>query len=98
MTGDFAPRDRAGAARTFRRAAADLARRLTVNRRQLALEKVVPAIWPDASLGFPEPDCLYAQVVTAGYVVLLSCGQDVYEYRSDGGRVLVYVGPRGQDR
>jgi hypothetical protein len=96
MTGDLEPRHGAGAARAVRRTTADLAQRLKVNRRQVALQRVVVATWSDTSLGCPEPDRVYAQVLTTGYVVLLSCGQDTYEYRTDAeGRILVYVGPKG---
>jgi hypothetical protein len=98
MTGDLESRHRAGAARAVRRATADLAQRLKVNQREIALQKVVPMTWPDTSLGCPEPDRVYAQVLTPGYVVLLSCGQDTYEYRTDGRRILVYVGPKDSDQ
>jgi hypothetical protein len=99
MTGDVEQRHRAGAARAVRRATTDLARRLKINQREIALQRVVPATWSDTSLGCPEPDRVYAQVLTNGYVMLLSCKQDVYEYRTDTeGRILVCVGPKGSDR
>ena len=90
--GGLGPRDRAGAARAVRRAAADLARRLKVNQREITLQKLTPMTWPDASLGCPEPDRMYAQVLTPGYAVLLASGPDEYEYRTDGGRILICVG------
>ncbi len=98
MIGELEPRHRAGAARAVRRAMADLARRLKVNRQGIALRKVVPTVWPDASLGCPEPDRVYAQALTPGYAVLLSCGDDEYEYRTDGGRILFCVASKGPGR
>ena len=89
--------DQAGAARAVRLATADLARRLKVNRREIALLSVIPTVWPDASLGCPEPGRAYAQVLTTGYVVLLSRGQDVFEYRSDGRRTSVFAGCKDRD-
>jgi len=39
--------------------------------------------WPDSSLGCPQPDTLYAQVVTRGYVVLIESAGEEIEYHSD---------------
>jgi peptidoglycan/xylan/chitin deacetylase (PgdA/CDA1 family) len=83
----------AWASRAVRRAKASLAQRLKVNQREITLQKVLPMTWSDTSLGWPEPDRVYAQALTPGYVVLLSCGQDTYEYRTDAkGQILVYIG------
>jgi hypothetical protein len=99
MTGGLEPGHRPEAARAVRWATADLARRLKINEREIALQKVIPATWSDTSLGCPEPDRVYAQVLTNGYVVLLSCRQDVYEYRTDtAGKILVCVGLKDSDR
>ena len=43
--------------------------------------------WPDSSLGCPSPGMLYAQVVTAGYVVVVSGAGKQLEY---------HIAPRGQ--
>lgn len=67
-----------------------------MNQREIALQRVIPMTWPDASLGCPEPDRIYAQVLTPGYAVLLSCGKDEYEYRTDGRRILICVGPKAR--
>ncbi len=39
--------------------------------------------WPDASLGCPQPDMLYAQVVTPGYLVLVDVSGERIEYHTD---------------
>jgi hypothetical protein len=71
----------------------DLAHRLKVNQNEIILKKIIPMTWPDASLDCPDPDGVYAQVLTSGYVILLSCRQNTYEYRIDTiGQTLVYVG------
>jgi hypothetical protein len=90
--GDLKPRERTVAAQAARRAGAHLADRLKVNPSEITLQRVIPGTWPDTSLGCPEPDCLYAQVLTAGYVVILVHGKDTYEYRTDGKQSLVCVG------
>jgi hypothetical protein len=98
MINDLEPRERVVVDRAVRRAAADLARRLQVNRREIALQGIIPMTWPDTSLGCPEPDRIYAQVLTTGYVLLLTCAQETYEYRTDGGRILVWVGTKDPDQ
>jgi hypothetical protein len=40
-------------------------------------------VWPDASLGCPQPDMLYAQVVTSGFRVVVEAGGEQVEFHSD---------------
>jgi hypothetical protein len=42
-----------------------------------------PRNWPDSSLGCPEPDKLYAQVVTPGYLVVVDVSGERIEYHTD---------------
>jgi Ferritin-like domain len=42
-----------------------------------------PRNWPDTSLGCPQPDMLYAQVVTPGYLVLVDVSGKRIEYHTD---------------
>jgi Ferritin-like domain len=39
--------------------------------------------WPDSSLGCPQPDMLYAQVVTPGYLVVVEVAGERIEYHTD---------------
>jgi hypothetical protein len=39
--------------------------------------------WPDSSLGCPQPDMLYAQVITPGYLVLVEVSGERIEYHTD---------------
>jgi hypothetical protein len=39
--------------------------------------------WPDSSLGCPQPDMLYAQVITPGYLVLVEVSGERMEYHTD---------------
>jgi len=39
--------------------------------------------WPDSSLGNPQPDMAYTQVITPGFKVLLEAGGQQYEYHTD---------------
>ncbi len=65
-------------------AVADLAARLGVEPGEIAVESVQAETWPDASLGLPEPGMMYAQVVTSGHVVTLSCAGRTYVYHVAG--------------
>jgi len=49
----------------------------------LTVERVEPRDWPDAALGCPRPDVMYAQVVTPGYLVVISGAGKVLEYHTD---------------
>lgn len=50
---------------------ADLAERLELKAQDVKLVEVTPVNWPDASLGMPEIDKAYAQVLTPGYRIIL---------------------------
>jgi hypothetical protein len=38
--------------------------------------------WPDASLGCPRPDMMYAQVITPGYQIVLAAGGEEYDFHT----------------
>jgi len=66
----------------------DLARRLDVPEQEVTVKEVRPTTWPDASLGCPGPDQLYAQVLTEGYVIELEVGGARYRYHADQQRAV----------
>jgi hypothetical protein len=39
--------------------------------------------WPDASLGCPQPDMMYAQVITPGYQIVFDAGGQAVEVHTD---------------
>ena len=68
----------------------NLAQQLGVETEAVTVQGIEEAEFPDASLGVPEPDRLYAQVITPGYAIKLIVEGQVYEYRvSDERLVLV---------
>jgi hypothetical protein len=69
----------------------DLAQRLGVGLDEVAVESVEAVEFPDASLGVPEPDKAYAQVITPGYVIRLTAEGETYEYHGADGRVVLAV-------
>ena len=79
-----------GGARSVEQAKEDLARREGLGEDDIELVAVEAVDWPDTSLGCPEPDRMYAQVITPGYRIVLSCAGKRYQYHSDRGSRVVY--------
>jgi hypothetical protein len=61
----------------------DAASHLGVAASELKVEQVEARQWNDTSLGCPSQGVLYAQVVTPGFLVLLSGGGKQLEYHAD---------------
>jgi hypothetical protein len=53
--------------------------------------------WPDGSLGCPQPDMLYPQVITPGYQIVFEVDGKQYDYRATvkGGVMLCESAPPG---
>lgn len=66
----------------------DLAARLNVAETDIDLGRATPTTWVDASLGCPEPDTMYAQVETNGWLLVLVHGEREYTYHADAQRVV----------
>ncbi len=64
----------------------DLAQRLAVSPEQIVVVEAQAVVWPDASLGCPQPDMLYKQVPMDGALVRLEVADKVYDYHSGAGR------------
>lgn len=52
--------------------------------------------FPNSALGCPDPDMMYAQVLTPGYRIQVSAGGKSYDYRTNqaGTRILLCIGGR----
>jgi len=61
----------------------DLAQRLAISTAQISLVEAAEVEWSDSSLGCPQPDMSYLQVITPGYRILLEANAQVYEYHSN---------------
>jgi hypothetical protein len=64
-------------------AVADLSKQTGVPADQITVDAVEPVEWPDASLGCPQEGMMYAQVITPGYLIVLSAQGQTYEYHAD---------------
>jgi hypothetical protein len=73
----------------------DLAKRTGIAVNDIKTRSVEAVNWPDASLGCPQPDMMYAQVVTPGQRIVLEAGGQTYEYHS-GGTNVVFCPPHAE--
>lgn len=79
-------------------AIANLSGRLDVPVEEIATSSIEAVRWPDASLGCPQPGMMYAQVVTPGYIVILSADGATYVYHTDESKVSVLCELQTQPR
>jgi hypothetical protein len=68
----------------------DLAQRLSIPITQINLIEALEVEWSDSSLGCPQPDMFYTQVITPGYRILLEANARVYEYHSNRDTYVIY--------
>jgi hypothetical protein len=66
-----------------------LAQQIGVPAESVEVRSVAAVNWPDTSLGCAEPDMMYAQVITPGFLMLLDAGGRVHEVHSDLHRVVI---------
>jgi hypothetical protein len=62
----------------------DLAHRLSISATQINLLEAREVVWPDASLGCPQPGMAYAQVQVDGLLIRLGVGKEMYLYHTGG--------------
>ena len=67
-------------------AIADLAQRLSIPAAQIKLVEATAVVWPDSSLGCPQPGMAYTQVPQDGLLIRLQADGQIYEYHSGGRR------------
>jgi hypothetical protein len=66
----------------------DLVDRLSILISQIEVLEAKSVVWPDASLGCPQPGMRYKQVRVEGVLIRLQANGQVYEYHSGGSRGL----------
>jgi len=66
----------------------DLAQRLNVLLTQINLIEARAVVWPDASIGCPQPGMQYKQVPEDGALIVLQANGITYEYHNGGRRGL----------
>ncbi|MGZ4680129.1 MAG: hypothetical protein ACXV98_04295 [Ilumatobacteraceae bacterium] len=67
-------------------AIADLAKRLSVDAASISVVSADAMVWPDGSVGCPQPGMNYTQVTVDGALIVLSASGTTYRYHSGGSR------------
>jgi hypothetical protein len=76
--------------RMIRLAKESLSGKFKISEDQIRLFEVKAVVWPDASLGCPQPEMMYAQVITPGYQIQLEAMGKSFSYHTDEtGRVIL---------
>ena len=60
----------------------DLAQRLSISITQINVVDAKDVTWSNSSLGCPQPGMLYTEVLTPGYLILLTANGQDYEYHA----------------
>ena len=71
------------------KAKADLAQHLSISTSEIELKSAIEVIWPDSSLGCPQPGIGYAQVLTEGFLIYLEADDEFYKYHTDSGEQII---------
>lgn len=66
-------------------ATADLMKRLSVTQDAIEVVSAQSVVWPDRSLGCPQPGMLYPQVLAEGYRIELRAQKQSYAYHGGEG-------------
>jgi len=70
------------------KAAADLSGRLGIQPEQISVVSVEEKQWPDSSLGCPQKDHFYNQVIIPGFRIVLKVNNTMYTYHAGSQIVL----------
>jgi hypothetical protein len=82
--------DISGMENLIEKAKNNLAQRLSVSISEINLVDAKAVTWPNASLGCPQEGMFYAEVLTPGYLILLSTGGMEYEYHAGRSMEVFY--------
>ena len=88
MTPPPSPGSPSGLESLIEEAKEDLARRLSISVVQISLTEAKEVVWPDSSLGCPQPGMRYKQVPEDGALIILQAQGKVYQYHNGGRRGL----------
>ncbi len=74
----------------IKKAKEDLAQHLSITVTQINVLDAREVTWSNSSLGCPQPGMLYAEVLTPGFLILLSANGQDYEYHAGKGSDVFY--------
>jgi hypothetical protein len=68
----------------------DLAQRLSISSHQINLVEATEVVWPNSSLGCPQPSMMYTQVLTPGYLIRFQALTSEFEYHTNKDNLVIY--------
>ncbi|MEM7678549.1 MAG: hypothetical protein AAF449_21380 [Myxococcota bacterium] len=71
------------------KAVAVLAKELKIDPKEISVDTVRPVEWRDSSMGCPQPDQAYMQVMTPGHKIALRRGKSLYFVHESKGRAFL---------
>ena len=75
----------------------DLAKRSNLPASSFQISGYSAETFPTSALGCPDPELMYAQVLTPGYRIQVSAGGQTYDYRSNqAGTHILLCGANGR--
>ena len=74
-----------------------LARKLSISVDEINLVEAKPVVWPDSSMGCPQPGMAYLQVPEDGALIILQFNGISYEYHNGGSRGLFLCESNSRD-
>jgi hypothetical protein len=86
-----------GLERLVNMAKEDLVQRLTIPMDEIELVEARAVVWPDSSLGCPQPGMSYLQVLQEGALIIVRARENDYEYHAGGDRGLFLCEKMGKD-
>ena len=98
VTAGVAPAQEATRETVIEKCKAELAQRAQVALADIKLVGAEETVWPDGSLGCPEPGKMYTMALVPGYRIVLHAGEKDYEYHTNRtGSLVVYCAnpPKG---
>ncbi|MCI0549989.1 MAG: hypothetical protein L0287_03465 [Anaerolineae bacterium] len=88
MTPSLSTSTSSGLESLIEKAKEDLAQRLSISVTQISLVQAAGVVWPDSSMGCPQPGMVYLQVPEDGALIILQADGKVYKYHYGGSRGL----------
>jgi hypothetical protein len=88
MTQSTLPPVSPGLESLIEKAKEELAQKLSIQIAQIELVEAKEVVWPDASIGCPQPGMRYIQVPYDGALIILEAQGDTFEYHVGGNRGL----------
>jgi len=61
----------------------DLSQRLNISPSRISIALIQKMSWPNSALGCPKPGLKYMQVISPGWLIVLSVNENRYAYHSD---------------